>query len=315
MNASARKPSLVLIGALTYNRPDGLDRLLAGLSHVTLPTKTDVAILIVDNSPDGTAEPTVTRWRNHIGIPLAYRHEPRRGIARARNRILDFAYDGGHDFLALIDDDEFPDPEWLKRLLARQKATRAAAVIGQVQPLLPPAIPYYFAKGRYLAYAPKTGGFLSEGISSNALIDLGLITKLGLDFDLRFDLTGGEDTDFFARLCQKRGRIAYAAGAIVYETITPKRARLLWLIKRWARTGNTNARIRRLRGRENRAYLFLVGLARILFGATQTVLTLPGLALGGAQQPINGLRIIARGWGYTTAALGQEINEYDRPWR
>ena len=64
-------------------------------------------------------------------MPVRYLVESRRGISLARNRRLD-AVPADADFIAMIDDDERPEPDWLEELLLAQAATAADGVEGRV---------------------------------------------------------------------------------------------------------------------------------------------------------------------------------------
>jgi succinoglycan biosynthesis protein ExoM len=60
-----------------------------------------------------------------------------------------------------------------------------------------------------------------------------------LRFDLSLGRSGGEDTDYFYRLYDLGGRIAFAPDAIVYEPVPAERCRLAWLMRRRLRSGQT----------------------------------------------------------------------------
>jgi hypothetical protein len=58
-------------------------------------------------------------------------------------------------------------------------------------------------------------------------------------FDLRLGQSGGEDTEFFYRLTDAGGRIAFAPEAWVDEPVPASRTSLAWLIRRRFRSGQT----------------------------------------------------------------------------
>src|SRR5690606_27470374 len=148
-----------------------------------------------------------------------------------------------------IDDDEVPSPSWLAALLAAQAHSGAAAVLGAVQPVFAPDTPTWLIAGRFFeTHRYADGAEIDDAHTANVLIDLRRLGALGLRFDHRYALTGGEDTMLFRDLLDAGGRIVYAAGALVYETVPASRARLAWLLRRWYRTGNIEAALY-LRGR------------------------------------------------------------------
>ena len=71
--------------------------------------------------------PLVPRLRD-----ARYVHEPRPGISHARNRGV---AEAKGDFVAFIDDDELPAPNWLESLLLTQRTYRADVVLGPVRPV------------------------------------------------------------------------------------------------------------------------------------------------------------------------------------
>src|SRR3954451_21792829 len=115
----------VVIGLLTYRRPQMLRRALESLRHLNIPDSVSVAAVVIDNNPDRSALPIVAAWAagsgvgsaRGAGMPLTAVHEPRRGIASARNRLIEAALERGADAIAFFDDDEILHPDWLVRLL------------------------------------------------------------------------------------------------------------------------------------------------------------------------------------------------------
>ena len=93
-------------------------------------------IVIVDNEGSEQARGLCDRFRCAADIAIRYIHEPRRGISYARNRCLDEVA-ADCDFIAMIDDDEIPDPDWLEQLLEAQEHSGADVVEGRVVPGVP----------------------------------------------------------------------------------------------------------------------------------------------------------------------------------
>jgi glycosyltransferase involved in cell wall biosynthesis len=79
----------------------------------------------------GRCRATVASFLSYAPFPVFYVHEPRRGIAQARNAAMAKALEIGADWLAMIDDDEVADPDCHERLVwstrrrrRRQQASR-----------------------------------------------------------------------------------------------------------------------------------------------------------------------------------------------
>ncbi|MGH1570792.1 glycosyltransferase family 2 protein [Methylobacterium sp. P31] len=128
----------------TCERPAGLARLLKALDQQRLGdlAETALRILIVDNGRSRAAVPVVEAYRATGRFPVTYTREETRGLAAVRNRSLEAAAAVGADWIALIDDDEFPDRDWLHNLLGTALRSGVAACVGPVVPFfdrVPPA--------------------------------------------------------------------------------------------------------------------------------------------------------------------------------
>lgn len=95
---------LIALGVCTYKRPVMLRACLDSLTRQVVPSDLSLAIVVVDNEPEGDAEHTVSSFTATTDIPVHYVHEPRRGIATARNAILDKASELAADFIAMTDE-------------------------------------------------------------------------------------------------------------------------------------------------------------------------------------------------------------------
>lgn len=138
----------ISIGIITYLRPAGLERLLRSLNALTFeypPPELDV--VVVDNDPNASARAVCERFRPASRWPLTYVTEPRRGIPQARNRVVQEAADA--NFIAFIDDDEVPTPDWLNRLLHAQRTYSADVVSGPVLPVFPDEGMHWMARSGF----------------------------------------------------------------------------------------------------------------------------------------------------------------------
>jgi glycosyltransferase involved in cell wall biosynthesis len=306
----------VALCAATYQRPQGLSRLLSAIAALQLPAEVELLVVIVDNSPDSAAAAQVDAAARTLPWPLHYLAEPRRGITFARNAALAEASRLAADFVAFIDDDEEPAPRWLAALLSAQQRSGATVILGAVQPLFPPDTAQWIIEGRFFeTHAFDDGAELQDAHTANVLIDLHRLSALGLGFDHRFALTGGEDTMLFRDLLDAGGRIVYAADAVVYETVPPSRTSLAWLLKRWYRTGNVEATLflrGRRRGAWRRPVNLLRGLARVGVGGLGFAATLLVLGFGRKDRIVRPLYTFCRGCGILTSTLGWNYAEYDK---
>lgn len=298
----------------TFHRPAGLARALGGVGRQDLPADLAVglAVLVIDNSAEGNARITVDRCRrNGYPWPLAYVHEGRKGISHARNAALDNT--GGADFLAFLDDDEIPERQWLWQLAKAQQCLDADVVAGPVLPAFSCAPPAWLAAGRFLEPARHADGTrLQTAYTGNVLFRRRLAVSRGLRFDPQLGIIGGEDIDFFHRLRQAGAEIRYCDQAVAHETIPPERMRLGWLVRRWFRTGNSDALLymRLHAGWGGRLVVAGRGLLRLVAGCLALAGLLPLSGFGRRHWAIARLYTIARGLGMLSSAFNVNYFEY-----
>ena len=261
----------ILVAAPTYRRPQLLATLLESLSRLSIPEAAEVRFVIIDNDPEAGAREIVSQWQPAFALPLAYAHEPRPGVSHVRNHALALAAE--MDLIAFIDDDEFADPGWLSHLVQRYRQTGAAAVFGPVTPVYEDAAPDWIRRWGVHGRPLKADADMARpGATCNCLIDMAIVRKEDLIFDPKMTLTGGEDTLFFTRLLDRGHRLTQAKDAMVYEHIPSERATAAWLMRRWYRTGLTDALIagRHLSPARARLRAAFQGFARLAGGGALT---------------------------------------------
>lgn len=315
---STAAPVRVCVCVATCGRPRGLLALMAGLAALRIPEGVAVEVAVVDNDPAGSPAGLAESARSRCPLPLVWLPESRRGISYARNAGLDHARRTA-DFIAFIDDDETPSPGWLAELLRVAAETGAAAVVGPVLPRFAVPAPAWAAEGGFYACrgGGQNGAEPGDGeparlcISGNVLVRASLVGGPdGFRFDEALALAGGEDTLMFAQMRAAGHPIVYARGAVVHETVPESRLRLSWLLRRWYRTGNTDALVRAKAG-AGRARLLLEGGARIAAGLAFAA----AVALVPSRRPGRVLARIytaARGAGMVGFAFDRTVEEYRR---
>jgi succinoglycan biosynthesis protein ExoM len=233
--------SEVSICICTYRRPAGLLRLLRSLRNLH-PSGPRHEVIVVDNDAAATGEPAVRRARAE-GLAVRYLVEPVRGIARARNRSLEPATG---EYVAFIDDDEEADPRWLAHLWAEVARDGGTGGVGPVLPRFGEGTPWWLIEGRFFERRRlPTGTILraKETRTGNALVRRRPLMALPGPFDERYDFTGGEDGNLFARMIDAGARFIAVDSAIVYEHLTPARTTVRWLLRRRFREGMDVARL------------------------------------------------------------------------
>lgn len=300
----------VAICCITFRRPQGLERLLDGLSELTFHKNPEPAITVIVVDNDG-AEPMrakIEAMRPWFRWRLRYGCEPIQGVSSARNRALDLVPPNA-DHIAFIDDDEVPVPGWLDELLYVRRTYGMPIVQGPVRPhfLAPP--PRWLVRGRFLELGPyQDGASLHFGYTGNSLIDTAIVRGLGLRFDPRFDRTGGEDQRFFGAAIAAGHRVVTAEMALVHEWVPASRTTLRYLLRRRFRMGTTLAVIDRIEGGRGRlAMRLLKGVGRIGLGLAQTATVVSQGPAGLAAA----LCTMSWGAGALAGLFGVSRHEYD----
>lgn len=263
------------ICAATFRRPARLLELLRSLERQRVDPGIAIRIVIVDNDAQGSGRAAVDAVGDSFRFPILYECEPRRGIVFARNRCLALS---NADWLAFIDDDEVATDTWLDRLLDTAIRFSADIVVGPVLARLPPDAPRWIVRGNLFARKRyPTGKLMAEGGGTgNALISGPLLKRAGRGFDLAHNLTGGEDSEFFAYLQAMGARKVFCNEAEATETIPPERATLRWLLRRSFRGGQDWARVRLpRRSVAGRIVWFLQYLAYLGVAAVGVIALLP----------------------------------------
>lgn len=305
------------VAVLTFHRPielaRGLPMLLEEVRSINRDEamEIDAELLVVDNDPAGSAGRVVEAQRSES---VHYVVETQPGISAARNRALAEARQS--DLLVFIDDDEEPEPDWLRRLIATWRSSRPAAVVGHVVSVFPAELDPWLKAGRFfIRRTMTTGDDTDVAATNNLLLDLEQIRELDLTFDERLGLSGGEDTLFSRQLIRRGGRILWCNEAIVIDHVPPDRATRAWVLARGWSHGNTTSIVALLlAGTELqraliRCRLIAEGLARLAVGSLRYV---AGLCGGALRHQARGMRTIYRGCGMLAGAIGLVYQEYAR---
>lgn len=222
----------------THNRAQCLRENLPRLGLLDYPND-GYEIIVVDNaSTDDTAEVVKI-----AGPDLIYIYEETPGLSRARNRGIDTAKG---DFIAFIDDDAWPEPNWLQELEIPFAESGVACAGGKVIPAwesgrrdwpqwIHPILYAQFSVTGYGDIAHKTnypripsGTNIAFRKSVLALIG-GFRPDLG-----RFGscLISGEEGEMCLRLEQAGYEVEYVPQAVVHHQISELRLTKKWLLDR-----------------------------------------------------------------------------------
>lgn len=308
---SARDEVSVTVAIATYRRPEllagVLPRILAQVDALEWPCD----VVVVDNDPAGSANAVV----ESLAEPrVRYVAEPRPGLAAARNAALDAA--AASRVLVFIDDDGIPEPGWLERLVTTWLTHHADGVAGPAIRQVPPGTEAWVRASRFFERTPRTTGTHVQGAATNnLLLDLESLRRRGLRFDVRFGLTGGEDTMLTRSLTSRGGVIVWCEEAVVGDPVPPERATRAWVLKREYRMASTWSRVHLAladagwpRARQGLS-LTRTGLGLLARGAGRRVVGTVRRSLGTRAL---GERDLAKGRGVFAGLVGRRVEEYGR---
>ncbi len=189
------------------------------------------------------------------------------------------------------------------------------AITGSVLPKFDSQPSPWIAAGRFFDRPRPTTGTLRSGApAGNLLLNLPEVKSLGINFDARLGLRGGEDTLFTRQLTAAGGEIRFCREGVVYDLVANERNTREWVLRRARHHGSTTSVIqlwetRGLNRSLTRTRLVVTGYGRVLIGLSDATL---GRISGSLQRNASGWRMVNRGLGIVSGALGRESPEYAR---
>lgn len=239
-NVPAAKPHIAVC-VCTYQRPVMLQRLLEAVEQQVTNDAFSISVVVADNDAARSAEGLVKAWGARSRYKITYCSEPTKNIALVRNKAVETA-DG--DYIAFIDDDEFPVANWLSDLLRTCDQYSAAGVLGPVRPHFETPPPAWLIKGRFCERPEQPTGTEMEWAkcrTGNVLFKSAITAGETEVFRREFG-TGGEDQDFFRRMSEKGCVFVWCNEAIAYETVPPNRWTRSFMFKRALLRGRNSLR-------------------------------------------------------------------------
>jgi len=318
-------PSNAYICVCTFRRPGPLEELLDSLRAQELhpsgelraesadssPDLPEVPqLIIVDNSPDAEARVQVAEH-----YPQArYVHEPRPGIAAARNAAL-AAVPPDAEAVLFLDDDERATPTWLRTMIACANASGADTVSGPVVSHFGESPPAWLLESGFIRRTDfPTGPWGLRAATNNVLVRAHWFQERGFRFDEAFSFIGGEDSDLFGRM-QADGAVSWwCAEAVVDEDVPADRLSEAWMRQRGLRAGHVRAtKLIRRAGLDRpdprlRLRIAAEGVVRVGYG------TLRSATRRLTRRPVRYVDSVyhREGFGMLQAAAGRSYEEYAR---
>lgn len=226
----------VLIAVPTFRRTERLPRLIATIRAQADSLEAESRILLVDNDPERSAEPTAA------ALGVGYLPEPVPGIAAARQAAMDAADDD--ELVAMLDDDLVPEAAWLAGLVAAWHVHRPTVVMGYVHYVWPQGTDPWIAAGGFMRRTRfPTGTSLTGLATGNVLVDVAQARSLGVEFDVSLGLSGGDDLEFGRALLAAGGTITASAESVARDDIVPERTSMAFVRRRAICQGQVRARL------------------------------------------------------------------------
>lgn len=213
----------------TYKRSVLLKRLLQTLENQETDSRFTFSIVVADNDGEKSAEALVSAFAAGTTIPVVYCVQPKQNISLTRNKAIENATG---DFIAFIDDDEFPTDRWLLTLLEACDRYSADGVIGPVKCHFDEEPPMWVIKGKFHERPTYPTGFVidwTKGRTGNVLLRKRIFDG-GEAFSPEFHRAG--DQDFFRRMIAKGHVFVWCDEAVAYEVVPPVRWTRSFMLKR-----------------------------------------------------------------------------------
>lgn len=262
----------------TMRRPDSLARALRSVFAQVDVADRIAEIVVIDNDPTGSAASIVASLAEESPWPLIYHHEPRPGVATARNAGLSRT---DAPLIAFLDDDEAAEPQWLIRLIEAQSRLGVDVVFGPIHGRVgdgsgwaKPYLETFFGRA-----GPENDRVIDHAFGcGNSLMVRSSALPGPAPFDVSADRTGGEDDALFQALELRGGRFGWATNAWVEEFAPPHRATMRYALARAFAYGQSPSQLAMRDGKPIQMMRWmLIGAGQVLvWGLAALALTVTG---------------------------------------
>ncbi len=229
----------------THNRARTLGETLASIREVVVPSDVALECVVIDNaSTDDTARVVEVVRNAAPPFPVRRVFEPRQGSSYARNRAV---HEAAGDFILFLDDDAIADPQWLTAMLSALETRGLDAACGMVLPRWSAPPPAWLGPRLWVKLAVHDQDAirlaplseveaLQNYFSANVGFRRSAFERFGR---FREDLgvvgknpMSGEDTELFARIIAKGGKMGFVPDAIVHHQIPRERMSPEYLLRK-----------------------------------------------------------------------------------
>ena len=230
--------------------------LLRELAKQKIPSGSEVTFIFVENDADVSIAKTVDKFKealtaNGTANPrICVEPEPKLGIPFARNRMLRIALHFELEYLAVLDDDEYPiDENWLSEMFwgIHKRDLDVAGGLENIEALdqeqiysfrLLPRLVYKHNRARGLKRQRRKLAAYRSGNDhrlfhrgSNVIYRLPFIRKNEILFNEKLEFACGEDREIVFEIKKAGGRAGLIPSAIVCERIHDERLNLAYAFR------------------------------------------------------------------------------------
>lgn len=229
--AQTTPPPHITICICTFKRPHLLKQTLEQIGRIETQGLFTYSVVVADNDWLESARDVVNQSRDSRHVEILYFVEPEQNIARARNLAVNQAKG---DFLAFIDDDEFPKSDWLLTAFQACNEFNCDGVLGPVKPYFDQKPPDWLVRGNFCIRPEHASGTVlncRQTRTGNALLRSKILQGVKEPFNPQYG-NGGEDSDFFKRMIRDGHVFLWCNESVVFEVVPPERWTRRYLLKR-----------------------------------------------------------------------------------
>ncbi|MBO9708538.1 MAG: glycosyltransferase family 2 protein [Caulobacter sp.] len=189
-------------------------------------------LVIVDNDQIPSARDAAALLAAGAPCPVHYVHEPRPGVAHARNAGMAKA---SGELIAFLDDDEEAPEGWLAALLAAQARYGADVVFGPVRARAPAQVIRHrdYLERFFSREGPAEAGVIDHYYGcGDSLLRRASLPDPVAPFAVERNHIGGEDDMLFGHMRAGGATFAWEPAAWVWEDPVPDRLSLDYTIRR-----------------------------------------------------------------------------------
>lgn len=300
------KPKIehILIACCTCLRPKTLRLALQSIKDLNYPKDVKVELLVIDNDKNMSGKEAAEEYGCHYVV------EENRGIANARNRLLKEAINLNATHIAMFDDDEVVDKNWLVNHVNFYNENENVLISsGPTYNKFSEKYPAYITKNKIFksSTTKKTGLVREICASGNVFFPVAIAKESNIYFDSTYIFMGGEDGDFFSRASKAGYTIVWNNEAVNYEVVGKDRANIKWILNRQYYNGYSGVLLG-FKGKKKKISYLIKTIITVILDA----LLIPLSILLGFTTCLNVIGITYKNFGKIVAFVkGKEMNYYE----